>query len=110
MPEKLYKAEIKNRIVELDGSEYIDCSFTECIMRFYGFQPYAMVDCKFDRCSFELAGPASNTIGYMNAMYKGGGEGGKALILDLIHKITGGEHGATLPEYVATHAAVQPNG
>ncbi len=93
MPERLFKAKLANKIIDLDGSEFDSCEFRTCILRYAGNAPYKMVHCSFYHCEFHLIGPASNTISHLAAMYRGAGDGGKALVLDVIHHITGGELG-----------------
>src|SRR5947209_826983 len=45
---------------------------------------------------WQFVGPASLTLNFMALMYSGSGEGGKALISELIYQITGGDLGKRL--------------
>jgi hypothetical protein len=96
MTQKLYKSEIKNQIVAIDGSEFVECIFDTCIMRFSGVGPSVLNGCTFANCKWEFAGPAALTASFMAALYKGSGEGGRALISDMIYNITGGEMGTPI--------------
>jgi hypothetical protein len=77
----------RNVTVKLDNSEFIDCSFTDCIMEYSGIGPVSMSHCEFKNVQWVFTGPAQNTLQFMHAMYHGMGDGGKQLIEQTFEKI-----------------------
>jgi hypothetical protein len=60
--------------VSLDGATFVGCTFERCTLLFSGVLPCHLAENTFNNCKWELAGPASQTIGFMTAIYSQGGE------------------------------------
>lgn len=72
-------------VTNVDGNYYKNCAFKNTQITFNGGPLPSFVDCSFDGCSLSLAGPAANTMAYINAIYHGFGEWGKTSV-DLMFK------------------------
>ncbi len=76
--------------VQLDGNQFTECEFTNCVVQIAGVMPFQLAACSFNNCDWEFIGPASNTLKFMATFYAQGGEM-KALIESTIDAIrTGG--------------------
>lgn len=59
--------------VVLDGSTFVGCTFERCVLIYSGALPTSLNNNKFSDCSWEFDGAAQNTLGFMAALYSGGG-------------------------------------
>lgn len=73
--------------IELDGEEFIKCSFEECEIVYAGGEGPRIVNCSFSRCSWKFDAAAARTISFMRAMYHGMGGAGRQLIEDTFETI-----------------------
>ena len=60
------------KTIALDGSSFYACDFTDCTLIYNGLLPVTMDGCSFDDCNWQFSGAASNTVGFMKALYAGG--------------------------------------
>jgi hypothetical protein len=77
----------KGQTVDLDGNTYVECVFTNCVIRFSGGGPVSLVGCTFSECKFALDGAAAHTLRYLRAIYHGLGEWGKESVEKLFEEI-----------------------
>jgi len=54
--------------VDLDGNEFIKCSFNKCTIVYSGGEPPSLTECSFDYVKFEFQGPAKNTVAFLKSM------------------------------------------
>lgn len=66
--------------LKLDGNEFNECTFDRCTLEFSGTGPVSFIDCKFTSVNWLFSGPAQNTLVFLNGLYHGMGDGGKALV------------------------------
>lgn len=66
--------------VSLDNQSYRDCIFQNCVIEYAGTGPISLVGCKFNDCQWAFAGPAQNTINFMQMMYHHMGDFGKEMM------------------------------
>ena len=57
-------------VVDLDGSEFVDCAFVGTTLRYSGGEPPVIVGCSFQQARFVWDGPAARTVGFLQAMSK----------------------------------------
>lgn len=87
---------IRNTTISLDGGTFENCDFDSCEIIFSGYLPVHLSDCVFGSgVKWSFAGPASNTIQFMRAMYA---QGGGKLLENTFEQIRGNSprSGATL--------------
>ncbi len=66
---------IRNTTISLDGGTFEHCDFDKCEMIFSGYLPVHLTHCNFGSdVKWTLAGPGSNVIAFMRAIYTHGGE------------------------------------
>ena len=66
----------KGMSILIDGSEYYECTFVRCTIRFGGkLEGLALVGCKFVDCTWELVYEADSTIEFLAQLYSGFGSG-----------------------------------
>ncbi|MEM7427441.1 MAG: hypothetical protein AAF441_15205 [Pseudomonadota bacterium] len=58
--------------IKLDGSEFVKCAFTDCAFVYAGGSPPGISGCNFDRCTWQFAGEAANTLAFLSGFYNGG--------------------------------------
>ena len=63
----------KNIQVQLDGSTFRGCTFEACILLFSGLMPVSLDNNSFNDCRWEFTGSAALAVGFMTALYAGGG-------------------------------------
>jgi hypothetical protein len=63
---------ISDTKLSVDGASYYGCTFQRCTLQHSGLLPVTLEGCFFDNCKWEFLGPASNTLAFMTALYKGG--------------------------------------
>lgn len=66
--------------LKIDGNEFNNCTFTGCTLDFSGTAPVSFVGCTFHEVNWVFSGPAQNTLAFLQGLYHGMGEGGKALV------------------------------
>ncbi len=76
----------EGKTIVLDGGSFYACQFNRCKLIYNGMMPVTMDKCSFDNCEWQFAGPALNTIGFMQALYTGGA---KDLIENIFRTIRG---------------------
>ena len=79
----------QNLTIDVDGNQYVDCTFDHCQIRFSGKAAPQFISCAFNDCQFSLDGSAAMTIAYLASVYQGLGEGGRALVETLFEEIKG---------------------
>ena len=87
---------LKNLKIQLDGETFVGCTFESCELIFSGLMSATFVDCTFgENIKWEFDGPASHTIAFMTALYRGGAA---KLIENIFREIRGEtlEPGTTL--------------
>ena len=77
---KFISSTFNNTVVELDGNHFEKCVFENCEIVYKGLQPFNLINCNFIACKWKLEGAASNTINFLNIMYKDMGEFGKKMV------------------------------
>jgi hypothetical protein len=68
------------RVVELDGNEFHNCSFTKCRLVYRGGGVPALVTCQFDRCAWEFEDAAGRTLEFLRGIYHGMNAAGRELV------------------------------
>jgi hypothetical protein len=76
-----------NAKIALDGAYFENCKFERCILVYSGLLPVTLQNNNFIDCRWEFSGPAANTVGFMQALHKGGA---KELIERTLDAIRGG--------------------
>lgn len=76
--------------VDVDGNLYRDCTFEKCEIRYNGGPAPGFVGCSFNSCTLGLGGAASNTVAYLQAIYRGFGSWGAGSVEKLFEVIRGG--------------------
>src|SRR5262245_23133366 len=62
----------ENESVDLDGNEFIDCTFLNCTLHYRGGALPMIIGCSFDRPTFDFRGAAENTKAFLTALLHGG--------------------------------------
>lgn len=62
----------KNDEIVVDGNEYIDCRFDNCVLIFEGGEPPIFKGCSFASIKIQLQGEASRTTSYLNKLFNNG--------------------------------------
>jgi hypothetical protein len=58
----------KSQTIELDGNEFLNCEFDQCILVYRGGVPPTLDGCGFDSPRFVFEGAASNTMAFLKAL------------------------------------------
>jgi hypothetical protein len=58
--------------VELDGQQFFNCTFEQCVMSYGGGGPPTLHGCTFGGCRWVFIDAADRTLQFMQAMYSGG--------------------------------------
>ena len=64
----------KNKSLQLDGNEYIDCSFESCSLTFRGEDSTTLDNCSYVDVDFNFDGPAKATLDFLESLYQAGYE------------------------------------
>jgi len=80
----------RGRTIEIDGNQYINCTFIKCRIVFTGFEEGVFDECKFIRCDWGFSGPAVSTLNYLAAIYNGLGENGQDMVEGIFESIRRG--------------------
>lgn len=57
---------------ELDGNEFLDCTFENAELVFGARGPVGLSGCQFINCRWTFDGPAADTLSFLSALYRGG--------------------------------------
>ena len=87
-PIKIEKQQFKNQAVVLDGKEFIDCIFENCVLHYGGSAPYGANRTKWINCGFQFINASAQTLQVMTALYAQGGEF-RAIVENVIKEIQG---------------------
>jgi hypothetical protein len=66
--------EYKNTIEAVDGNEYINCKFNNCVIVYSGGPLPVLRDCSFHHCNWRFDAAAHRTLQYMSQLYNAGGK------------------------------------
>ncbi len=80
------KMAFEGKNIVLDGGSFYACQFNRCKLIYNGMMAVTFDECSFDNCEWQFAGPALNTIGFMQALYA---VGAKDLIENTFQNIRG---------------------
>lgn len=72
--------------VILDGNSYVDCTFHNCRIIFFGQASPKMENCNFSACEFAFEGSAGQTVQFLEALAHGA-SGADAFIVKGILKL-----------------------
>ncbi len=64
----------KDEAVLLDGNAFDHCEFKNCTLVFNGITGVSLSHTAINGCRWEFAGPASNTMAFLTALYQMGPE------------------------------------
>jgi hypothetical protein len=59
----------ENQTVTLDGGTFHGCTFVRCHIRFNGLMLPELGGNMFQECEWDFAGPASNTLAFLQMLY-----------------------------------------
>lgn len=68
----------------IDGHAYKGCTFIRCKMVYTGVGTVSLSGNSMHECSWSFTGPAANTMGFLKALYTGGGKETVERTLDAI--------------------------
>jgi hypothetical protein len=67
------KTKFEKMTIQMDGCTFIDCEFTDCILRYDGTMPVHLSgSLNFVQCRFQFEGPAKNALQLLATMYQAG--------------------------------------
>jgi hypothetical protein len=66
------KENFENRIVEIDGEEYLDCEFDNCVLTYRGGTFPIFLRTQTSQCTWNLEDAASRTLLLLHALYARG--------------------------------------
>jgi hypothetical protein len=89
MPDKHENETFEGGIIQLDGNQYIGCTFRRCSLQYGGLATGTMANCNFNECSWFFIDAAERTVQFMSAVYHGG-RGGRELIEQTFENINQG--------------------
>ncbi|MFB6229696.1 MAG: hypothetical protein ABEL04_00950 [Salinibacter sp.] len=58
--------------VILDYHKYVNCTFEDCVIVYYGSGPTAADNCQFEECQFDFRDPASSVFNTLRSFFHGG--------------------------------------
>jgi hypothetical protein len=58
--------------IEVDGGEYVNNVFQDCVLIFAAKTPFKMSNNQFHNCRIEFTGNAADTLALIHALYNGG--------------------------------------
>lgn len=64
----------KNQTLQLDGNEYVGCSFERCSLTFRGEDSSTLDNCSYVDVDFNFDGPAKATLDFLQSLYQAGYE------------------------------------
>ncbi len=65
-------ATFTNETVVLDGNDYRNCTFTDCVIVFRGTAAVSLNGVTANNCRWTFEGAAGLTVKFMTALYQGG--------------------------------------
>ncbi len=74
------KQSFSGEIVELDGNQFEDCTFTDCKLIFSALDRVSFNRCTFTECNWVFDGPAETTLSFLSDLYQGLGPEGRKLV------------------------------
>jgi hypothetical protein len=81
------KSEFSGARIELDGNEYIGCTFISCTFVYRASGPVILTDNDISgNTNFELAGAAGDTVNFLKGLWRMG-EFGRAITLKTFRSI-----------------------
>jgi len=80
MPERHENKIFDDKIIQLDGNHYVNCTFKRCKLQYGGLATVSLENCNFHQCSWTFTDAAARTVNFMEGLYHGTGEGGRELI------------------------------
>ena len=75
--------------ISLDGGAFHECTFDGCHLVYSGFLPVTLDECTYRNCEWEFAGPALNTLNFMQGIYA---VGATELMENTFQQIRGNTH------------------
>lgn len=75
-----------NETIDLDGNEFYGCTFSHCMIVFYGRESMALHDCLFVEPQWTIGDPAAMTMKFLAAMYHSV-DGGRAFVEKVFERI-----------------------
>lgn len=79
--------------IHLGEDHYVDCSFEACRLLYDGSPGVRIQNCSFEDTRLELTGQAGNTLSFLQNIYHGFGEDGRAVVENLFDQIREGRIG-----------------
>jgi hypothetical protein len=64
----------------IDGNEYVNCKFKNCLLEYGGGEIPTINGCSFDDCRWEFKDAAMRTLILLRSMYHGMGVGGQRMV------------------------------
>lgn len=87
---KFENREFRAERLELDGNEYVGCTFKSCTLVYKASGPFTLSNNRIiDGSNFEFSGAAGDTVNFMRAIWQMG-DAGRALILATFEQIAPG--------------------
>ena len=65
-------ATFTNETVVLDGNDYSNCTFTDCVIVFRGTATVSLNEVTTNNCRWTFEGAAGLTVKFLTALYQGG--------------------------------------
>lgn len=63
----------EGQALQIDAARFTNCKFVKCNLHFTG-NLLSLTQCHFDECTFTLVGQAANTIFFLKALSRAGGQ------------------------------------
>src|SRR4051812_44289785 len=80
-------SQFKGGVIELDGNEFIGCTFQGVKLVYKASGPVTLTNCIFDNVQFAFEGGAGDTVGFLRGMYHGMGQSGRIIVEQLFESI-----------------------
>ncbi len=77
----------RNTSVLLDGHEYQNCIFENCLLEIRATDVFSLIGCTFKACQWSFTGPAANTFQVLKGLYHGMGPDGAKLVEDIFNSV-----------------------
>src|SRR6266702_1680469 len=77
----------KNETIDIDFNQFRNCQFDGCTLVFHGYGAIVFKGCSFKDVKWSITDAAAVTVTFMQGLYHGCGEGGKALIEETFNDI-----------------------
>lgn len=76
----LFTRDFKGETVQLDGNQFVGCTFYDCKLVFYAYEPVSFDRCVFHECDWVFEGAADIMLSFLTALYHGLGVSGQKLV------------------------------